>query len=144
MNTLTQSTSPRICPGGGVTDRTGSTSVEACSGGLTKSGISKTGLAFAILIPLLLVILLIVCLCRYRQRNKKKHQKPHQTETSYGNREVGYPEDIYNRNRNNGNLKNVAFTSTTTMSSDVLPSNVERRLEQLNQQEKVYTQQFQV
>ena len=145
MNTLTQSTSPRICPGGGVTDRTGSTSVEACSGGVTKSGISKTGLAFAILIPLLLVILLIVCLCRYRQRNKKKHQKPHQTETSYGHhREVGYPEDIYNRNRNNGNLKNVAFTSTTTMSSDVLPSNVERRLEQLNQQEKVYTQQFQV
>ena len=134
-----QSTSPRICPGGGITDRTGSTSVKACSGGVTKSGISKTGLAFAILIPLLLVILLIVCLCLYRRRNKKK-QKPHERTHSH-HREVGYPEDIYNRN--NG-LKNVAFTSTTTMSSDVLPSNVERRFEQLNTQEKVYTQQFQV
>ena len=135
-----RSSNPLVCPGGGLTETSGAVSISDCAGGV-KSGISKAGLAFAILIPLLLLLLLIFCICRYRRGRNKKKQKPHQTQSA---REVGYPEDTYGPNistRTQGQ-KNVAFTSTTTMSSDVLPSNVERRFDLMNKQEKVYSQQF--
>ena len=127
------------CPGGGATETTGASREDQCFGAIVTTKISKAGLAFAILIPLLLVLLLIYCICR-RYRQKKNDKKKYQSQRQ-SRHEVGYPENQYVQSRNAG-LKNVAFTSTTTMSSDNLPSNVERRFEQMSTQQKVYNQQF--